>query len=224
VAFGSARQREIAELEVDLARAVPDAPRPLETAKRDRLVRLYEEEGKYERAIDEARKQIEADGRPSEYLLNFTAGCYKHLGALDRAEKFYREAIRVSPGSPVGRFNLSLILETQGRIDEAVALMDEAVRVAPGEGVYRGWRAILRQRRKSPDAQAELRAAAETLDALPSLDAWRRYWRGRIAQALGDAATQARLAREPEPTPAARHVYDESRLPGQTGTLARRAS
>ena len=114
VAFGSARQREIAELEIDLARAVPEAPKPLETAKRDRLVRLYHEEGKHERAIDEARKQMEADGRPSEYLLNLTAGCYEQLGALDRAEKFYREAIRVAPGSPVGRFNLSLLLETQG--------------------------------------------------------------------------------------------------------------
>ena len=224
VAFGSARQREIAELEIDLARAVPEAPKPLETAKRDRLVRLYQEEGKHERAIDEARKQMEADGRPSEYLLNLTAGCYKQLGALDRAEKFYREAIRVAPGSPVGRFNLSLLLETQGRIDEAVVLMDETVKLEPGEGVYRGWRAILRQRRKDPAAAAELRAAAETLDALPSLDQWRRYWRSRIAQALGDAATQARLAREPEPTPAAPQVYDESRLPGQTGTLARRAS
>ena len=224
VAFGSARQKEIAELEVDLARAVPTAETPLELAKRDRLARLYEEEGKYERAIDEARKRIEAEGRPSEYDLNLVASCYRHLGALDRAEKHYREAIRIAPGSPIGRFNLSLVLETQGRIEEAIAVLDDAVRVAPGDGVYRGWRAILKQRRKSPEAAAELREAAATLDALPRLDEWQRYWRGRIAQALGDAVTQARLTREAESTPAAERTYDESRLPGHAGALARRAS
>ena len=224
VAFGSPRQKEIAELEVDLARAVPSAHTPLETAKRDRLVRLYEEEGKYERAIDEARKVMETDRRPSEYLLNLTAGCYKHLGAHDRAEKFYREAIRVAPGSPVARFNLSLVLETQGRIEEAITLMDEAMKREPGEGVYRGWRAILMQRRRSPEALAELRAAAVVLDALPSLDAWRRYWRSRIAEALGDAVTAARLSRERDQAPAASPGYDESRLPGQAGALARRVS
>jgi molecular chaperone DnaK (HSP70) len=224
VAFGSARQKEIAELEVDLARAEPAAQTPFERAKRERLARLYEKEDKYERAIDEARKLMEAEGRPSEGLLNLIAGCYKHLGAHDRAEKYYREAIRVVPGSPIGRFNLSLVLETQGRIEDVITLMDEAVKLEPGEGAYRGWRAILMQRRRHPDATAELRGAAETLDALPSLDAWRRYWRSRIADALGDAVTAARLAGAKDEPPAASPGYDESRLPGHAGVLARRVS
>jgi hypothetical protein len=94
----------------------------------------------------------------------------------------------------------------------------------PGEGVYRGWRAILMQRRRNPEALAELRAAAVVLDALPSLDAWRRYWRSRIAEALGDAVTAARLSREKDQAPAASPGYDESRLPGQAAALARRVS
>ena len=225
VAWGGARQKEIAELEVELARAAPSAPIPFESEKRERLSTLYDEEEKYERAIDEARKLMEAEGRPSEYLLDRIAILYKKLGAHERAEKFYREAIRVAPGSAMSRFNLSLLLETQGRVDEALALMDEAFRLAPGEGVYRGWRAILLQRKNPAAAMAELRAAAEALDALPSLDDWRRYWRGRIADALGDAAAASRFWKETAPKPAAASPgYDESRLPGQVAAVVRKVS
>jgi tetratricopeptide (TPR) repeat protein len=227
VAFGSPRQREIAELEDELARRAAAAYTLLDRAKHDRLVRLYEEEGRYERAIDEARRVLEADGRPSVPLLNRTASCYERLGALDRAEKHYREVVRLEPGWGGARFNLSLLLERRGRVEEALALMDEAVRLEPAEGGYRGWRAILLQRRgRLAEAQAELRRAAEALDALPSLDSWHRFWRGEVAEALGDAVTAARLAREAsqQPPVASAPGYDASRLPGHSGALARRVS
>ncbi len=82
----------------------PGRPRPQNPAhdidRRERLAFLYQEERKYERAIDEARKAMEADRRPEpERLLNLMAGSYDALGASDRAEKHYREAIRVAPAS-----------------------------------------------------------------------------------------------------------------------------
>jgi tetratricopeptide (TPR) repeat protein len=224
VAFGSERQKEIAELEQALR--LP-APAHFESARREQLADLYMEEGQFERAIDHARHVMEADRRPSEGLLNLTARCYKHLGAVDRAEKFYREAVRVAPGSPISRFNLSLLLEQQNRIDEAMASAEECVKLDPGEGVYRGWRAILWQRqRRGTEAREELQRAAEMLDAPPSRDPWQRYWRYRVAEALGDAVTAARLARESSQQPAQTQApgYDESRLPGHTGALARRVS
>ncbi len=80
------------------------------------------------------------------------------------------------------------------------------------------------QRQRRSEAQAELQAAAEMLDALPSLDDWRRYWRGRIADALGNAAEASRFREKKATASAASPGYDESRLPGQAGALARRVS
>lgn len=225
VAYGSARQREIAELEVDLARAAPEAATPLELAKRDRLATLYKEEGKYERAIDEARKVMENDGRPSAHLLNVTASCYDKLGAPERAEKHYRELIRLEPGWPGGYFNLSLLLDRRGRTAEALELMAKATALEPGEGAYRAWYGILLQKKgRVPEGRVELHKAAELLDALPVLNDWHRFWRAQVAEMLGDAATASRLAQGKEKAPVESRGYDESRLPGHAGALARMVS
>jgi molecular chaperone DnaK len=225
VAFGSERQKEIAELESELARPAPADHTVLRNAKRQRLANLYVEENRFERAIDQVRRVMENERRPDWWLLDLTARCYKHLGAIERAEKHYREAVRVEPGQPIPRFNLSLVLHDQGRVDEAILLMDEAVRLCPSEGVYRGFRAILWQRRgRRAEAVAELRQAAEDMDAVTPLDEWHRYWRSRVAEALGDRATATRLSREAAPVAAASPGYDQSRLPGQNGALARRVS
>ena len=146
-----------------------------------------------------------------------------HLGSVDRAEKFYREAMAVDPGDATHPFNLSLLLERQDRAREALDLAEEAFRLCPAEGVYRGWRAILLRRfGRQGEALEELRRAAFDLDALVTRDAWREYWRGRFAEELGDRGWRAR------PTPPASEdsgpAYDRSLLPGQRGELARRAS
>jgi tetratricopeptide (TPR) repeat protein len=225
VAFTSERQKEIAELEDQLARR-SSTDNPASVADRhERLAFLYGEDGKYERAVDQARKAMEADRRPSADLLNLMANWYDALGAPERAEKHYREAMRVAPGSAAPRFNLSLLLERQGGTGDAVDLVEEALRLDPGGAVYRGWRAILwRKQGRKAEATRELDAAADALDQLPSLDEWRRSWRSRFARELGDTATAARLEREAQHAPAPKPSYDEHRLPGVKAALAGRAS
>jgi hypothetical protein len=95
----------------------------------------------------------------------------------------------------------------------------------PRDGAYRGWRAVLwKKQGREAEAREQLQRAAEDLDALLSLDRWERHWRTRIAEELGDKGTVARLEREARKPEGVAPVYDESRLPGHTGTLARRAS
>jgi hypothetical protein len=99
------------------------------------------------------------------------------------------------------------------------------VETAPTHGVYRAWRGILwRQEGREGKAQGELAEAAKVLDAEPGFDPCQRYWRARVARELGDTATAARLDREKLAADTPSVDYDESRLPGHTGTLARRAS
>jgi tetratricopeptide (TPR) repeat protein len=225
VAYGSAREKEIAELEDQVARASQRDNPATVSYRMERLASLYSQDHKYERAIDQARQAMERDRRPSLWMLNLMANCYKELGALDRAEKHYREAMRVAPSSSTPRFNLSLLLEDLDRVDDAEKVAGEAVRLEPGDAVYRGWRAILWQRQgRQADARDELKRAAADLDALHTLNGFQRSWRRRFAQELGDTATAERLERDELSAAAPRLDYDESRLPGHTGGLARRAS
>jgi molecular chaperone DnaK len=223
--FTSERQKEIAELEDQLARrSATDNPATV-AFRMERLAWLYAEEGQHERAIDQARTAMEFERRPSLDMLNRIAMSYDRLGATDRAEKHYREAMRVARDSAAPRFNLSLHLERQDRIEEALALAEEAARLEPGEPAFRAQRAMLwRRQGREADARRELQAAAEALDALGSLDPWRRLWRSLVARELGDAATVARLEREARETRSPAPRYDAHQLPAVRGALARRAS
>ena len=222
--LGSPRQQEIASLEDEVARAQAHGGNPAAIANRlETLAGLYLEEQKYERAIDRARESMEVDRKPSDYALHIMARGADRLGALDRAEKYHREAAAVDPGDAMHPFNLSLLLARRDRAREALEHAEEAFRLCPSESVYRGWRAILwRRLGTSQDAAAELRRAAADLDALPSLDACRSYWRGRFAEELGDRAFRPRPSVSAADTPGP--AYDASLLPGERGDLVRRAS
>jgi tetratricopeptide (TPR) repeat protein len=166
---------------------------------------------------------MEVDRTPSDYALQLMGISAERLGSLDRAEKYYREAIAVDPGDATHPFNLSLLLARRDRAREALEHAEEAFRLCPAEGVYRGWRAILwRRLGLGGDALSELRRAAADLDALPSQDAFRSHWRGRFAEELGDRAFRPRPSVSAADTPGP--AYDASLLPGQRGDLARRAS
>ena len=133
--LGSPRQREIAELEDAVARAQAQGGNPAAIADRlERLARLYLEEKKYERAIDRARESMEVDRKPSDVALNLMAIAADRLGSVDRAEKYYREALAADPGDPTHHFNLSLLLHRLDKTREALEHAEEAFRLAPGGG------------------------------------------------------------------------------------------
>ncbi len=222
--LGSARQREIAELEDLVARAQARHANPALVADGlERLANLYYQERKYERAIDRARESMEVDGRPNDGALNTMALSASKLGAIDRALKYHQQALAVEPGDSTHHFNLSLLLERQDKRPEALSHADEAVRVCPADGVYRGWRAILwRTSGLEQEALAELHRAAATLDALPAMNAFEEGWRARFAQELGDRSWKPR--RRSTALDADGPAYDASLLPGQSGALVRRAS
>jgi Flp pilus assembly protein TadD len=154
-------------------------------------------------------------------ILNLMGIAYDRLGAPERAEKHYREAIKVQPGDGTSRFNLSLLLKRQDRLADALALVDEAARLSPGEGAYQAHRgSLLKQLGRGDEAQSAFRRAEELLDRVPVATSFHRSWRIFVARALGDEKTAQRFeTQERRGTTAA---FDEDKLPAQLGALARR--
>ncbi len=53
-------------------------------------------------------------------------------GAIERAERHYREALRLEPGHPESHNGLGLLLHETGRLEQAVAHYESALRSRPG--------------------------------------------------------------------------------------------
>jgi molecular chaperone DnaK (HSP70) len=220
------RHRRILELEEKIVRAQA-ARRPLAelSSAMDELAGLQYEEHRYEKAIEWARHGMKADDRPSLYLLNLVALCYDGLGAPDRAEKHYREAMRVAPGSAAPRFNLSLLLERQGHFDEALKQVDEALRLAPTEGAYHVQRGLLlRKLGRESDSRKALQVGAEGLDRTVPFSPFHRSWRMTAARALGDEATARKLQLQAGLHEGTVPTYDASKLPAQNAAITRKTS
>jgi molecular chaperone DnaK len=220
--FRSERHRQILELEEDVARRVAAGkPRGDLVDEMESLASLYLDERRNERAIDWAQNALQASGRPSPWMLNLMGIAYDRLGAPERAEKHYREAIKIQPGEGTSRFNLSLMLKRQDRIPDALALVDEAVRLSPGEGAYQAHRAsLLKEVGREEEAQAAFRRAEELLDRIAVITPFQRSWRIYVARALGDEKTAQRLEMQEKRGTAA--AFDADKLPAQVGALARR--
>lgn len=220
--FRSDRHRQILELEEDVARGVAAGKQRADLADAmESLASLYLDERRNERAIDWAQNALQASGRPSAWMLNLMGIAYDRLEAPDRAEKHYREAIKVQPGEGTSRFNLSLMLKRQDRSADALVLVDEAVRLSPGEGAYQAHRGcLLKHLGQEQEAQTAFRRAEELLDLRPVSTPFHRSWRIFVARALGDEKTAQRLETQERRGTAA--AFDEDKLPAQIGTLARR--
>jgi tetratricopeptide (TPR) repeat protein len=222
--FRSERHQRILELEERVVRGVVPGGNGAHLADAtEELASLHLEERKYEKAIECARTAMELEGRPDGWMLNLSAIAYEKLGAMDRAEKHYREACKAEPGVASLRYNLSLFLERRGQIEEALEQAWEASRLAPTEGAYQGQQGSLLQRLgERAKATKAFKRAADLLDAVPAPSPFQRNWRTIVAEALGDSATAARFKKE-EPSGRATPAYDEDKLPAESAALARRA-
>ena len=222
--FRSERHRRILELEEQITRGqATRRPRSQMAPIMEELAGLHHEEAHHEKAIDWARHAMKADQRPSVHLLNLTAMSYEQLGAPDRAEKHYKEAIRVGQGSTTPRFNLSLLLERQDRREEALEQIEEVVRLRPGEGAHHVQRGtLLKKLGRRAEGEEALHEGVSRLDREAPVSRWQRVWRGIAASALGDEATAKRLEREAARARCDAPAFDAEKLPAQRGTLTRR--
>jgi tetratricopeptide (TPR) repeat protein len=61
------------------------------------------------------------------------ASAWAEVGLMDKADKYYRKALSLEPGSPVNLNNLAYFLIDKDRnIDEGMALADKALKLRPG--------------------------------------------------------------------------------------------
>lgn len=221
--FRNERHRRILELEEKVVRAqAARRPLPELSSAMEELAGLQYEEERYEKAIEWARHAMKADGRPSVLLLNLIGLCYDRLGAPDRAEKHYREAIRLAPSSTASHFNLSLLLDRQGQFDEALQRVDEAVRLQPTEGAYHVQRGrLFRKLGRDSDAPGAFQAGVDHLDRAVPFSSFHRAWRIIAARALGDEVTARKLEAQAGLHDAGVPTYDASKLPAQAAALTK---
>jgi Flp pilus assembly protein TadD len=78
-----------------------------------------------------------------ELWLTLGSAC-RETGDAERANLFYREALRLRPGYPQALGNLADLLADNGGVDEALMLYHEVVAGAPHDAQARLNRAILR--------------------------------------------------------------------------------
>jgi molecular chaperone DnaK len=222
--FRNERHRRILELEERIVR-VQASRKPLKEVadEMEELAALQYEEGRYEKSIEWARHAAKAEDRPSAYLLNLIGMSYRELGALDRSEKHYQEAIRVQPGLTAPRFNLCLLLSQTGRVEEARALIDKVLELDPAQGAYHVAKGqLLAQSGREAEARAAFKEGADRLDRIRPLSAFQRHWRIVAAHALGDKATVARLRSLADDDEPSSLTYDASKLPAQSAPLTRK--
>ena len=86
--------------------------------------------GKYQQAIEEARKIIEQN--PDEGVLhNIVGASCASLGRYDEAIESYKYAIKINPSDPELYNNLGVALKQTGNLEEALSNYQEAIRINP---------------------------------------------------------------------------------------------
>ena len=221
----SANERRMFELEEDVRAAeVKGQAAPAATEK---LANLCLDENHYERALDWARKTLAAMRKPQPWVLITMGIAYSKLGALDRSEAAYREAVKCEPGLATAWFNLGLVLKDQGRTADALAAAQRAMDLRPANGAYVALHAMmLRRAGDAEESERRYRKAAGLLDESGLPTDFERGWRMHVAEALKDSYRVAQLEDERRAAkPAAAPLpYDLDKLPGlRAGALARSA-
>ena len=97
---------------------------------------LHNETGKYEQAVSEFQRGLEAD-RTSDDAYRGLAYAYEHLGKTAEAEQTHRRAIAVRPQYWAGYNWLGAFLFRHGRFPEAVEMFQQVTALAPDS--FRGY-------------------------------------------------------------------------------------
>jgi tetratricopeptide (TPR) repeat protein len=156
------------------------------------------------------RFEMAGDPRGSAMQLVFVADAYKELGAYDRAEPIFREAIATASRMGLGvvtslaKMNLSLVLAYSGSIASAVTIGHEALQEYAMHGDHRllvcakSYLAkILAMSRDQEGAERMAKEATETACHSPPTRAYAQATLARVLLSGGkasEALTAARLA------------------------------
>jgi len=100
------------------------------------LGHLHNETGKYEQAVSEFQRGLDAD-RTSDDAYRGLAFAYEHLHETEQAEQTYRRAIAVRPQYWAGYNWLGAFLFRQGRFQEAATMFQQVTALAPDS--FRGY-------------------------------------------------------------------------------------
>ena len=94
------------------------------------LGHVHNETGKYEQAVSEFQRGLEAD-RTSDDAYRGLAFAYEHLGQVAEAEQTYRRAIALRPQYWAGYSWLGAFLSRQARLEEAAQMFQQVIALAP---------------------------------------------------------------------------------------------
>jgi tetratricopeptide (TPR) repeat protein len=135
----------------------------------------YTELGHKEKAISVLKKALTAKGGPDDLILNQLGTCCRDIGDFARAEKFYREAMKVTGWTGPG-FNLALMQRSNRQYLEAIETMDGVIR-QKDEGAYFVLRAQLAADTGcSAGHKKYLASAFKAFGPLENLSDWALGW------------------------------------------------
>ncbi|GIW93188.1 MAG: hypothetical protein KatS3mg110_1229 [Pirellulaceae bacterium] len=120
--------------------------------------RLFESQGKWDRAIQSYQDALKTDSRYEPALLGL-ARLYDRRGHFAEAERWYRRAAELNPTSAAAKNDWAMCVARQGRLADAIPLWRQAAHLAPDEPLYRNNLArALVQSGRYDEAYAELAA------------------------------------------------------------------
>ena len=181
----NAKRDRIAELEEQMrTKAIPAAK---QRATVEEIALLYADLDQRERALSLLASLLK-DG-PDLDILNRMGIISGELGDLERQERFYREAAKIS-GSGTPLFNLALSQRRQGKPQEAMKTIDHAI-ARYSDPPYFILKAMLSDTLKQQEQRdALLEQAFSAFNPLATLDDWELGWYLTGAQLAHDGQRQ----------------------------------
>jgi tetratricopeptide (TPR) repeat protein len=151
---------------------IDNLPEPLRKEHGDDLLYLHaglwQRQSRNDQALQALEELIGRDATKARYFTDAGA-IYQEQGKLDRAEKYFRQAVTLAPQDAEACNTLGYFYaETGQRLDEAVTLIRKALELKPDAGHIvdsLGW--TYYKQEKFDEAVKELERAARMLEAAP---------------------------------------------------------
>jgi len=167
---------------------------PENIAIREGLIEFYTEApwiagGGMDKALDEAKEIGKFDAFRGAMI---AAGLYQQEEEWANAEKAFRSALRIQPGSIEANFALAQLNARTGRHDEALAIFEDILQVNPGHqaSLYQIGRIAALSGKRLERGEVVLREYLATPVDTPGLPSHAHAWHrlGNVLERLGNAA------------------------------------